>query len=359
MAPVVRALTARPDVRVSTCLTGQHRQMVEQVLRFFDLRVDHDLNIMQPNQTVTDVTVNALRGLSHVFRETRPDWVVVQGDTTTTFAAALEAFYQKILVAHVEAGLRTNSRYSPFPEEMNRVLTGRLTDAHFAPTDEARDNLLREGVDPSSVEVTGNTVADALRLAAARLADPDVDAQARKVLPQLDSSKSLVLVTGHRRESFGAPFRDFCAALHELSERESVEIVFPVHLNPNVRQPVGEILAGLPNVHLIEPVEYPTLVWLAMRSRFIITDSGGIQEEAASLGKPVLVTRETTERMESVRAGISRLVGTSREAIVSSARALLHDPGVYTMMSRQLNLYGDGNASERIAEGIVRRSGTA
>ena len=357
LAPVVRALRQARGVRASVCLTGQHREMAEQVVRFFDLTVDHDLNIMRPDQTVADVTVNALRGLYDLFARERPDWVVVQGDTTTTFAAALAAYYHQIRVAHVEAGLRTHNRYSPFPEEMNRALTGRLADLHFAPTTEARDHLVREGIAPESIEVTGNTVADALAMALARLAQPEIEAKARAGLPQLDPARRLILVTGHRRESFGAPFREFCEALRVVASEEAVDIVFPVHLNPNVQKPVQEILAGRPNVHLMQPVDYPTLVWLAAHSHFIITDSGGIQEEAASLGKPVLVTRETTERMESVRAGVSCLVGTSQPAIVGAARELLRDQAKYRAMARKLDLYGDGRASDRIVARILAENG--
>lgn len=353
LAPVIKALAAEPTLEVTTCLTGQHRQMVEQVVRFFGLTIDHDLEIMKANQTLTDITTSALHGLQKAYEREKPDWVVVQGDTTTTFAAALQAFYQRVKVAHVEAGLRTYNKYSPYPEEMNRALTTQLADVHFAPTQRALEALEREGVPSGRVELTGNTVADALHLATAELARPGREAEVLAKLPQLDAKKRLVLVTGHRRESFGEPFRDFCEALKQLAMTEAVELVFPVHLNPNVRAPVQEILAGHANIHLIEPVDYPVLVWLATRCSFIVTDSGGIQEEAATLGKPVLVTRTTTERMESVDAGVSKLVGTSRQAILEAARALLHDSATYAHMSRKLDLYGDGKASTRIARRIA------
>lgn len=358
MAPVVKGLqAAAPAIQTVVCVTAQHRQMLDQVLSLFDIRPDHDLDLMKPGQDLFDITSGILTGLKPVLAAEQPDLVLVHGDTTTTMAASLAAFYLKVPVGHVEAGLRTGNRQAPFPEEINRRITGTLTDLHFAPTEAARANLLREGVDPAHIQVTGNTVIDALMSVAQRL---QADAGLRDELDQrfafLDPARRLILVTGHRRENFGQGFEQICLALADIAEREpGVDILYPVHLNPNVRKPVTEILAArrLTNVHLIDPVDYLPFVYLMSRSHLIITDSGGVQEEAPSLGKPVLVMRETTERPEAVAAGTVILVGTSRERIVGETLNLLHNPSAYDAMSRAHNPYGDGQAAGRIVQTIL------
>jgi UDP-N-acetylglucosamine 2-epimerase (non-hydrolysing) len=350
LAPVVRELRRRPGAEVRVCFTGQHQLMIEQVARFFELSADDDLAIMSANQTLADVAARTLQRITPLLEEFGPDWVVVQGDTTTAFAAALAAFYRTVKVAHVEAGLRSGDKHSPFPEELNRILISHVADLHLAPTRRAAEALLREDVPAERVHVVGNTVVDALRQGLARIETEGMGEELDRALPRLDPARPLLLVTGHRRESFGAPFREICGALHDLAATEEVEVVYPVHLNPNVRGPVHEALGDVPNIHLVEPVEYPVLLRLMQRCRFILTDSGGIQEEAPSLGKPVIVMREVTERRESVDAGVSVLVGSSRAAIVREARRLLHDPARYAAMARRLDLYGDGLASRRIAE---------
>lgn len=350
LAPVVHAARARPSSTVRVVFTGQHRTMVDQLAEFLELRADVDLDIMRPGQTLSDIAARTLSGLAPVLAAERPDWVVVQGDTTTAFAAALAAFYAGVRVAHVEAGLRSGDLRAPWPEEANRVLVGRIADLHLAPTRRAAENLLGERVPAERVHVVGNTVVDALRRGIDRIEREGLAPTLGAGLPRFDPDRRLVLVTGHRRESFGEPFRDICRALRELAETERVEIVYPVHLNPNVRAPVEDLLSGVGHVHLVEPVEYPVLLWLLSRCHFVVTDSGGIQEEAPSLGKPVIVMREVTERQESVEAGVSVLVGTDRAKILGEARALLHDRERYARMSRRLDLYGDGRASERIAD---------
>jgi UDP-N-acetylglucosamine 2-epimerase (non-hydrolysing) len=356
MAPVVKRFTERPRIfRSVVCVTAQHRQMLDQVLQLFDIVPDYDLDIMHPRQDLFDITGNVLRGLRPVLEKESPDLVLVHGDTTTTLAATLAAFYLKIPVGHVEAGLRTRNKYAPFPEEVNRRVTGAVADLHFAPTPAARENLLREAVPEESIHVTGNTVVDALLAVTARIeGDPALEARLSADFSFLDSGKRLVLVTGHRRESFGKGFENICLALAEIAARHpDAEILYPVHLNPNVQEPVHRILAGegFSNVHLIEPVDYLPFVYLMNRSYLIITDSGGIQEEAPSLRKPVLVMRNATERPEAVEAGVARLVGTNR-TIAREACRLLEDPDAYRAMSRPHNPYGDGNAAERIV-GIV------
>jgi UDP-N-acetylglucosamine 2-epimerase (non-hydrolysing) len=349
LAPVIQELRRRDGASVEVCLTGQHREMVAQVVSFFGIPVDHDLDVMRPDQSLSEVAARTLAGVDRLLRDRRPDWVVVQGDTSTCFATALAAFHRRVAVAHVEAGLRSGDRLAPFPEEMNRVLTGRVADLHLAPTSRARDNLRAEGVPESRIRTVGNTGIDALFVALGIL---DAQGGAPVLGARLDPSRPLVLVTGHRRESFGAPFEELCGAIRDVATANPVEVVYPVHLNPNVRAPVFRILSGLPNVHLVEPVDYPTLLWLARRSRFILTDSGGIQEEASALGKPVLVMRDVTERQESVEAGISRLVGTSRAVIRDACTAVLRDEAVYRRMARRVDLYGDGRASARIADAL-------
>lgn len=354
MAPLVKALQATPGLQAVVCVTAQHRQMLDQVLRLFEITPEHDLDVMKPGQDLYDITSNILLGLRPVLSAERPDWVLVHGDTTTTLATTLAAYYARIPVAHIEAGLRTGDKYAPFPEEMNRKITGAVADLHFAPTTASEANLLAEGVPAASIHVTGNTVIDALLAVVDKLkTSATLQTELAERFRFLDASKRLILVTGHRRENFGEGFQNICHALADVAERHpEVEILYPVHLNPNVRQPVQDILAarGLSNVHLIEPVDYLPFVYLMNRSHLIITDSGGVQEEAPSLGKPVLVMRETTERPEAVAAGTVKLVGTSREAIVRECERLLTDADAYQTMSRAHNPYGDGQAVARIVK---------
>ena len=356
MAPVHAALRADSRLDVRVCVTAQHREMLDQVLEVFGIVPDYDLNIMKPKQTLVSVTGDVLNGVSGVFATFRPDYVFVHGDTTTTMATSLAAFYHKIKVAHVEAGLRTGNIYAPWPEEMNRKVTGCLTHLHFAPTDGARANLLAEGVAPERIRVTGNTVIDALLMIVARLReDRDQVAALDELFSYLDRERKLILVTGHRRENFGSGFESVCRALARLAQREDVQILYPVHLNPNVREPVFRILgaATTGNLFLIEPVGYVPFVYLLQRAHLILTDSGGIQEEAPSLGKPVLVMRDTTERPEAVEAGTVRLVGTDEERIVTECHRLLDDAAAYRDMAFAHNPYGDGTASQRICEGLL------
>lgn len=349
MAPVVKALGNDPAFEARVCVTAQHRQMLDQVLDLFAIKPDFDLNLMKPGQDLSDITSNVLLGLREVYKEWLPDIILVHGDTSTTLAASLSAYYAKIKVGHVEAGLRTHNKYSPWPEEMNRRLTGAVTDIHFAPTNKARDNLLNEGTADNTIHVTGNTVIDALLDVVDRLRrDTALKAQLEAQFSQLDPTKRLILVTGHRRENFGEGFENICHALAQLASRSDVQIVYPVHLNPNVQEPVHRILGSVENVHLIEPLDYLPFVYLMDRSSLLITDSGGVQEEAPSLGKPVLVMRNTTERPEAVDAGTVKLVGTQADVIVNEATRLLDDPVSYSAMSRAHNPYGDGKAAERI-----------
>lgn len=352
MAPLALALIADERFDARVCVTGQHREMLDQVLELFELKPDFDLNIMKPGQDLTDVTSAILQGMKGVFSDFRPDIVLVHGDTATTFATTLAAYYQQIPVAHVEAGLRTGNLYSPWPEEANRKLTGALASIHFAPTETSQQNLLREGIPASSIEVTGNTVIDALLQVVAKL---DQDSELQGLFKQqfsfLRPDSRLVLVTGHRRESFGDGFERICQSLAETAKAfPDVEIVYPVHLNPNVREPVNRLLAGVSNIHLIEPLEYLPFVYIMNRSYLILTDSGGIQEEAPSLGKPVLVMRDTTERPEAVDAGTVKLVGTDVEVITRNLNSLLTDAEAYRQMSFAHNPYGDGEACARIIE---------
>jgi UDP-N-acetylglucosamine 2-epimerase (non-hydrolysing) len=355
LAPVLAELGRRPDrFETVVCVTGQHREMLDQVLGFFGIAVRHDLALMRPGQDLTDLTCGVLAGLRWVLAAERPDLVVVQGDTTSALAAALAAFYARVPVAHVEAGLRTGDLRAPYPEEMNRTVVGVLAARHFAPTERARANLLREGVPAERVLVTGNTVIDALAWTTARLRE---DAALRGRLDAqfafLDPGRPLVLVTGHRRESFGEGFRGICEALREIAGGgEGVQVVYPVHLNPKVQGPVRSILDGAPGVHLLDPLDYLPFVYLMGRADLILTDSGGIQEEAPSLGKPVLVMRETTERPEAVEAGTALLVGTGRGAIVRETRRLLADRGAREAMTRSGNPFGDGKAAVRIVDAL-------
>jgi UDP-N-acetylglucosamine 2-epimerase (non-hydrolysing) len=351
LAPLIAELRRQSSFDVRVCVTGQHREMLAQVLRLFEIVPDADLDLMKPNQDLAEVTAAILVGVGGVLRAMRPDVVVVQGDTNSAFAAGLAAFYAGIDVAHVEAGLRSGDALAPWPEEVNRKLLSVVTRFHFAPTDDARANLLREGADPARVHVTGNTVIDALHAAVSRIAGDDVlRTRLDSELAFLDRARRLILVTGHRRESFGAGFESICGALEQIAcDNEDVEIIYPVHLNPNVRQPVQRILGRSERIHLVEPVDYLSFVHLMTRSDFIMTDSGGVQEEASTLGKPVLILRDTTERPEGVRGGNMRLVGTERHAIVSEAKLLLRDPAHRAKMSQPTGVFGDGKASARIA----------
>jgi UDP-N-acetylglucosamine 2-epimerase (non-hydrolysing) len=351
MAPLVKALEQQPTVELRVCVTAQHRQMLDQVLQLFEIRPHYDLDLMRPGQGLTQLTCNILQGIDGVLAEYQPDWLLVHGDTSTTLATSLAAYYRQTQVAHVEAGLRTNNLYSPWPEEGNRQVTGRLAGLHFAPTEESRQNLLREGVDPSAIHVTGNTVIDALLSVSQRIdTDAILHAELAARFPFLHPSKRLILVTGHRRENFGAGFEAMCQALLDIASEPGVQVLYPVHLNPNVQEPVHRILGNASNVHLIEPLDYLPFVYLMKRSHIILTDSGGIQEEAPSLGKPVLVMRDTTERPEAVAAGTVRLVGTDRERIVSETRRLLNDETAYKQMAFAHNPYGDGKACQRICQ---------
>jgi UDP-N-acetylglucosamine 2-epimerase (non-hydrolysing) len=357
MAPLIRRLGADARFEAKVCTTGQHRQMLDSALAVFAIRPDYDLDIMRPNQQLTDVAAATLTGLARVIDEFRPDRILVQGDTTTTMAAAIAAFYKGVAVGHVEAGLRTGNMKAPFPEEGNRKITTHITDLHFAPTTTSRANLLAEGVRESAIFVTGNTVIDALLMTRDRLAgDERLAEELRSRFDWLDANHRMILVTGHRRENFGQGFENICNALATLAERfPDLQILYPVHLNPNVREPVFRILGNAANVRLIEPVDYLPFVYLMTKSTLIISDSGGVQEEAPSLGKPVLVMREVTERPEAVEAGTVRLVGTDQVRIVEEATRLLTDSGAYDLMSRASNPYGDGQACERIVHVLGNR----
>ncbi|WP_411369050.1 non-hydrolyzing UDP-N-acetylglucosamine 2-epimerase [Pseudidiomarina salilacus] len=357
MAPLVKALQADDRFEVVVAVTAQHREMLDQVLALFEITPDYDLNIMKAGQDLYDVTSSVLLGMRSVLAESQPELVLVHGDTATTFAASLAAFYARISVGHVEAGLRTHDLYSPWPEEANRQLTGRLAQWHFAPTERNRRDLLTEGVDEGSILVTGNTVIDALQWVTSKIASSDAlrasiaDALTAAGLSVDLSSSRYVLITGHRRENFGQGFENICAALRSLAvAHPDVHFVYPVHLNPNVQKPVRSLLGGLSNVHLIEPLGYEPFVWLMQGCHLVLTDSGGVQEEAPGLGKPVLVMRDTTERPEAVEAGTVRLVGTGVDAIVSSVSTLLTDASAYSSMSRAHNPYGDGHACARICD---------
>ena len=353
MAPLI--LKAKNDsfFVVSVCVTGQHNEMLHQVLDFFKITPDYNINIMTHDQSLFDITADILKELEIVLVKENPNLVLVQGDTTTAFIGALAAFYMKIPVAHIEAGLRSNNKFSPFPEEINRVLVGHIADHHFTPTVKAKENLLKEGKEPGTIYVVGNTVIDALFITLDLIKNREEEF--RDYFNYLDFSKKVILVTGHRRESFGKPFREICFALKEIAERQDVEIVYPVHLNPNVRKPVFEILTDIENIHLIEPLAYPYLIWLIGKSFFVLTDSGGIQEEAPSLGKPVLVMRDVTERIEGIEAGTCMLVGSHRKTILRNAYKLLDDKVFYKQMATSVNPYGDGRSSEKILEIIKKK----
>lgn len=356
MAPLVHALKNDDRFESSCCVTAQHREMLDQVLTLFDINPDYDLNIMKSGQTLNQVTSRILTELKPVLEQFKPDVVLVHGDTATTFAASLAAYYEQIRVGHVEAGLRTNNIYSPWPEEANRKLTGALTHYHFAPTETSKHNLLRENFASEQIVVTGNTVIDALLMVKEKIdADTDLNISLASNFPFLQQDKKLVLVTGHRRESFGGGFERICQALAQVALRHpDVQIVYPVHLNPNVREPVNRILQNVDNIHLVEPQEYLPFIYLMSRAHVILTDSGGIQEEAPSLGKPVLVMRDTTERPEAVEAGTVKLVGTDVDKITTGLEVLLNDSEAYQRMSFAHNPYGDGRACQRILDELAK-----
>ncbi|WP_082389913.1 non-hydrolyzing UDP-N-acetylglucosamine 2-epimerase [Ornatilinea apprima] len=356
MAPVVKQLEAHPEIESRVCVTAQHRQMLDQVLDLFAIQPDIDLNLMRENQSLAGLTSEILIHLEPVLKDLKPDWVLVQGDTTTVMTAALLCYYNRIKVGHVEAGLRTGDKWQPFPEEVNRRIASVVTDLHFAPTEHSRQNLLREGVADELIVVTGNPVIDALQeitrrpapqMVASLLADKGIGA----------GGKQLILVTAHRRENFGQPIRDICAALKTLANRYrgQVELVYPVHLNPNIKDVVSRELGAVENITLLPPLDYLPLVHLMKQSKLVLTDSGGIQEEATSMGIPTLVLREVTERPEGVDAGVLRLVGTDPDRIVSETRRLLEDEAAYTAMSQAKNPFGDGRAAEKIVQAIVKR----
>ncbi len=351
MAPLVGLLRDSSHFELRVCVTAQHRQMLDPVLNLFDILPDFDLDLMRPKQTLSQLTCDILQGIEGVFADFIPDWVLVHGDTTTSMATSLAAFYQRIRIAHIEAGLRTKNIYSPWPEEANRQITGRLAELHFSPTADARQNLLSEGISESMIHVTGNTVIDALLSVSYRIdTDPLLADELRAKYPFIDSRKRLILVTGHRRENFGSGFEDICRSLKDIACDPDVQIVYPVHLNPCVQEPVYRILGDISGIHLIDPLDYLPFVYLMKQSHIILTDSGGIQEEAPSLGKPVLVMRDNTERPEAIAAGTVCLVGTDRARIVEKTRSLLEDNSAYEKMSLAHNPYGDGNASKRICE---------
>ncbi len=350
MAPLVRVLSERPTFEVVTCVTAQHREMLDQVLDWFRIKPDYDLNLMQPNQALAALTARALEGITEVIEQVAPDVVLTQGDTTTAMATAMAAFYLRIPVGHVEAGLRTRNIYNPFPEEVNRHLISVMATYNFAPTETARQALLQEGVDPSSIYVTGNTVIDALQWT---VAQPH---ELRLNIPLDRPNERLILVTAHRRESFGPDFEAICHALLQIAMRNpEVRLIYPVHLNPNVQGPVYRILSGVERIHLIDPLPYPDFAHLMNRATLILTDSGGIQEEAPALGKPVLVMRATTERPEALEAGTARLVGTDTATIVAATEELLHDATAYAAMANAVSPFGDGHAAERIADILAQQ----
>jgi len=351
MAPLVRAfLNEKSQFETHVCVTAQHREMLDQVLDFFQITPNYDLDLMKPNHNLYSLTSDIILGLKPILEEFQPDYVYVHGDTTTTMASSIAAFYSGAKVCHIEAGLRTNNKLSPFPEEINRQVTGRIADYHFAPTEQAKQNLLSENVPEMSILVTGNTVIDAL-FESSVLVENSVNHEIEKIKSIVDLTKKIILVTGHRRENHGQGFISICEALKEIAQSNpEVQIIYPVHLNPNVQQPVYDLLSNIDNIKLIEPLAYPAFVWLMNKSYLIITDSGGIQEEAPSLGKPVLVLRDTTERPEAVKAGTVILVGKDKEKIINECTSLLNNQEKYNKMSALHNPYGDGNACEKILD---------
>ena len=361
MAPLVLALASHPEIEAKVCVTAQHRQMLDQVLSLFEITPDYDLDIMKPGQDLFSITSSILERMKEVLNDFKPDYIFVHGDTSTTFAAALAAFYCQIKIGHVEAGLRTHNLYSPWPEEANRQLTGRLAQLHFAPTEQSRTNLLEERVNAEQIYVTGNTVNDALFIVREKLQqDIKLKQEMQSRFEFLSPERKMVLITGHRRENFGDGFERICAAIAQLAAKNpAVDFVYPMHLNPNIREPVSRILNGLNNVHLIEPQDYLPFVYLMMSSYIILTDSGGIQEEAPSLGKPVLVMRDNTERPEAVAAGTVKMVGTDMARIVAGVQSLLDDENEYNAMSFAHNPYGDGTASQQIINALLNQFNTS
>jgi UDP-N-acetylglucosamine 2-epimerase (non-hydrolysing) len=356
MAPVVQRLAAEPGIEARVCGTAQHRQMLDQVLDLFDIHPDVDLNLMRPNQSLAALTAAVFTHLEPVLLDLKPDWVLVQGDTTTVMAAAVLAFYHRIKVGHVEAGLRTGDKYQPFPEEINRRIAGVTADLHFAPTETSRQNLLREGIPDRQIVITGNPAIDALQTIVARPAPVEVSALLERLNICTGGSR-LIAVTAHRRENFGQPLEDICTALKRLAQSiPNIQIVYPVHLNPNVQEPVNRILCGIPNITLLPPLDYLPMVHLMRQAELVLTDSGGIQEEATSLGIPTLVLREVTERPEGVEAGVLKLVGTDADIILAEALRLLTDPVAYQAMAHGKNPFGDGHAAERIVDAILRHA---
>ena len=350
MAPVVNRLSVTADIESTVCVTAQHRQMLDQVLDLFAINPDFDLDLMRPDQSLADLTATVIQGLDTIVRDTQPDWVLVQGDTTTVMAAGLLAYYHHVRVGHVEAGLRTGDKWQPFPEEVNRKVTGVVADLHFAPTEQARDNLLVEGVNAESIVITGNPVIDALYEIAERPYNFD-----HPVFQAIPEGRRLILVTAHRRENFGEPMARIFEALREIAERyrEDVHLVFPVHPNPNVREPAHRALSSIPNLTLTEPLDYLPMTHLMKKAYLVLTDSGGLQEEAPALGTPVLVLRQVTERPEAVRAGTARLVGSDTEKIISETSKLLDDPEAHRAMAQAVNPFGDGHAAERIVQALL------
>lgn len=360
LAPVILKFREHDSFESKICISGQHREMLEQVLRIFNIKPDYDLRIMKENQSLSYITSETLRKLESVLEKEKPDLVIVQGDTTTTFVASLSAYYKKIKVAHVEAGLRTEDKFNPFPEEINRRLTDCIADFYFAPTERAKENLLKEGVGEERIFVTGNTVIDALFIILDKQKKPEVKRKMEEEFLKkygINFERRTILVTGHRRESFGRDFEEICHGLKMIAENSDAQIVYPVHLNPNVQKPVKNILRDIKNVYLIEPLDYYTFVWLMNRSYLILTDSGGIQEEAPSLGKPVLIMRKKTERPEGIEAGSAKLIGTDRKSIFYNALELLENQKAYKAMAEVKNPYGDGKASERILDILERETG--
>lgn len=356
MAPVIKALEAKGCFDLGVCVTGQHREMLDQVLALFKIKPDYDLNLMSANQSLSELTQRILLGMNDVLTRWKPDLLLVHGDTSTTMGASLSAYYHQIPVGHVEAGLRTGNIYSPWPEEINRKVVGAIATLHFAPTPSAKDNLLKENIADSAIFITGNTVIDSLlAVKSLILSDPSLENMLKESFPFLESGRKVILVTGHRRENFGDGFEKICDALLTIASDPQVLIVYPVHLNPNVQAPVNRLLKNSHNIKLISPLEYVPFVYLMMRSTLILTDSGGVQEEAPSLGKPVLVMRDTTERPEAITAGGAKLVGTSAEAVVREVRTLLNNTTQYTTMAEAGNPYGDGRAAERIVSIISER----
>ena len=352
MAPLVKAFQKSDKFETKVCVTAQHREMLDQVLDFFEIKPDYDMNLMKPGQNLYGLTADIITGLQPILEEFKPDYVYVHGDTTTTMGSSIAAFYSGAKVCHVEAGLRTFNKKSPFPEEINRTITGHIADYHFAPTQTSFNNLIAEGISKENILITGNTVIDALQESVAKV-DSIHDSEIETLKNEIDFTKRIILVTGHRRENHGQGFINICNALKEIGEAiENVQIIYPVHLNPKVQKPVYEILGKQANVKLIAPLAYPAFVWLMNKAELVITDSGGVQEEAPSLGKPVLVMRDTTERPEAVDAGTVILVGTNKEKIVEETLDLMNNPERYKKMSKLHNPYGDGKACERIVEFI-------